>query len=401
VRRNSFSTPSSGRGGKVFRKSRFTGNTGRKHGRYIDPDKFINKAVITAEPERFVPEHQFGDFGFDQALLQNVTRKGYTHPTRIQDASIKPAMAGRDLIGLANTGSGKTAAFVLPIIHRLSQKRDGQTVLIIAPTRELAEQIFTEFNQFARGLNLFAALCVGGVNMGRQIERLRRRPQVVIGTPGRLKDLYQQNVLKLARTHTLVLDEADRMLDMGFIRDIRFLIDKLPEQRQTLCFSATMPLEIQSLVKEILKDPVTVSARTTETSDHIEQDVIYAGSKDEKMELLKQLLRQDGFEKVIIFGEAKYAVQRLSDNLAKSGFKAAAIHGNKSQPQRTRALNDFKSGKVSVLVATDVASRGLDIPKVSHVINFDQPATYEDYIHRIGRTGRAGQPGQALTFVAK
>jgi ATP-dependent RNA helicase RhlE len=401
LRNNSFSTPNSQRGGKVFRNSRYTGQQKRsnKGGQYIDPAKFVNQAVAVAEEVIFEPVNSFNDFGFIQPLAVNVAAKGYETPTPIQDEAIKSVMTGRDLIGLANTGTGKTAAFVLPIIHRL-KTQPQRPVLIIAPTRELAAQIDDEFRGFARGLGLYSALCVGGVNLQRQINALSRRPQVIIGTPGRLKDLFNQKALRLDSVGVLVLDEADRMLDMGFIRDIRFLIDQLPTERQTLCFSATITPEIQRLLDDMLTDPVTVSVRKGETSDHVQQDVIKADSKDEKIAILKTLLDKPEFEKVLIFGQTKWSVQRLADTLTKEGTAAQAIHGNKTQPQRQKALNAFKAGQVRILVATDVAARGLDIPNVSHVINFDQPTTYDDYVHRIGRTGRAGKRGHALTFVA-
>jgi superfamily II DNA/RNA helicase len=391
----------SGNRGKVFRNSRFSNQKPKRAGgQYIDPQKFVNAAVAAKEEVVFVPQHQFSDFGFIAALQDNVTAKGYITPTPIQDGSIKAAMEGKDLIGLANTGTGKTAAFVLPIIHRLKTNPTGQTVLIIAPTRELAVQIQDEFKGFARGLGLYSALCVGGMNINRQISDLNRRPQVVIGTPGRLKDLFNQRALKLDHVGILVLDEADRMLDMGFIRDIRFLLDQLPKVRQSLCFSATITPEIRTLLDGMLTEPVTVSVRTSETSDHVEQNVIKAVSKDHKIEILTTMLKESGYDKVLIFGQTKWSVQRLAETLTKAGINSEAIHGNKSQPQRQRALDAFKEGKVQVLVATDVAARGLDIPNVSHVINFDQPNTYEDYVHRIGRTGRAGNRGHALTFVA-
>lgn len=397
---NSFRTPTSNRG-QVFRNSKYSNNNRKpaRQGRYIDPARFVNQAIAVADEIVFTPEHTFSDFGFTEALAQTITERGYTHPTPIQDATIKPAIAGRDVIGLANTGTGKTAAFVLPITHRLTTDLSGRTALIIAPTRELAVQIDEEFRAFAKGLRLYSALCVGGANLQRQISQLRRDPQVVVGTPGRLKDLHNQHALKLDRVGVLVLDEADRMLDMGFINDIRFLLAKLPAQRQSLCFSATMPADIRRLLDEMLHDPVTVSVQTSQTSDHVEQDIVKVGSKDEKQRVLEELLRKPEFDKVLIFGQTKWGVQRLAEQLVRQGFKAEAIHGNKSQPQRQRALQAFKAGHVNVLVATDVAARGLDIPMVSHVINFDQPTTYEDYIHRIGRTGRAGQRGSALTFV--
>jgi superfamily II DNA/RNA helicase len=311
-----------------------------------------------------------------------------------------PVLEGRDLIGLANTGTGKTAAFLLPILQRLVIDPNSVRALIVAPTRELAYQIDEEFRQFAKGLQLYSALCVGGVNIGPQIAQIKRGPHLVIGTPGRLKDLVQQKALRLGAANVLVLDEADRMLDMGFIRDIRFLIAELPTERQSLCFSATITPEIKTLLGEMLKDPVTVSVRTGETSEHVEQNVVKASSKEEKLAKLEDMLRQPDFDKVIVFGQTKHGVQRLADNLSKAGIKAEAIHGNKSQGQRQRALDAFKKNHVQVLVATDVAARGLDIPNVSHVINFDQPNSYEDYVHRIGRTGRGGKRGHALTFVA-
>jgi superfamily II DNA/RNA helicase len=403
MRKSSFSLPASQRGSKVFRGNRYGNQSkqrGSRHGQYIDPRRFVNAAVAVKEEVAFNPEHRFTDFGFLPELERIIAARGYTTPTPVQDGAIKPALEGRDIIGLANTGTGKTAAFVLPIIQRLKTVDRDQKVLIIAPTRELAVQIDEEFKAFARGLQLYSALCVGGVNLRAQISQLARRPQVVIGTPGRLKDLFNQRALRLDQTGIVVLDEADRMLDMGFIRDIRFLLEKLPQKRQSLCFSATINPEISGLLDGMLVDPVTISVRQGETSDHVEQDVIKAGSKEEKLTILQDLLKQPGFEKVLVFGQTKWSVQRLAEALSKQGIAAEAIHGNKSQPQRQRALKAFKDGRVAVLVATDVAARGLDIPSVSHVINFDQPATYDDYVHRIGRTGRAGQRGKALTFVA-
>jgi ATP-dependent RNA helicase RhlE len=369
--------------------------------KYINPEKFVNKAKPAQETEVFVPVHTFADFNFAPALQRNVAAHGYVTPTPIQDEAITPILAGRDLIGLANTGTGKTAAFLLPILSRLVEDPTSARVLIMAPTRELAVQIDEEFRAFAKGLNLYSALCVGGVNIGPQIQQIKRGPHIVIGTPGRLKDLVQQKALRLGAANVLILDEADRMLDMGFIRDIEFLIAQCDTNRQSLCFSATITSEIKTLIDGILKDPITVSVRTSETSEHVEQDVVHATSKEHKIELLEDMLKQPGFEKVIVFGQTKHGVQRLAEKLSKSGIPSEAIHGNKSQGQRQRALNSFKKNNVRVLVATDVAARGLDIPNVSHVINFDQPNTYEEYVHRIGRTGRAGKQGKALTFIQR
>jgi len=303
-------------------------------------------------------------------------------------------------LGLADTGTGKTAAFLLPIIESLTQPHMGNSVLILAPTRELAQQIDAEFRKFAAGQRMYSAICVGGAPIGRQIRDLQRNPHVIIGTPGRVKDLIERRVLILSNIQTFVLDEADRMLDMGFVKDIRFIADLLPAQHQTLCFSATVTPEIQNIIQTLMHDPVTVSVRSVVTSNHISQDVVRASSKEQKLELLKELLRRDDFEKVLVFGETKFGVQRLADRLTEENLPAVAIHGNKSQSQRERALRDFKTETVKIMVATDVAARGLDIPNVTHVINFDEPQTYEDYVHRIGRTGRAGKTGVALTFIS-
>lgn len=250
-------------------------------------------------------------------------------------------------------------------------------------------------------MKLYSTLIVGGTNMDRQIRDLRRGPHVIIGTPGRLMDLYKRRELKLDTVSTLVLDEADRMLDMGFINDIRTIVSHTAEERQTLFFSATITPSIAELTKEFLNNPETISVRTADTSERVDQDVVETENKEHKLETLINLLSDEEFEKVLVFGETKFGVQRLSDHLDKSGIPSAAIHGNKSQSQRQRALKAFKDNHVRVMVATDVAARGLDIPNVSHVINFDQPATYEDYVHRIGRTGRGTATGKALTFIDK
>lgn len=392
------------RGGRPQSGSRnFGGRRGGKSRgpakKYINPTKFINNAVKKADEQPYEAKHKFADFPFGAELHYNIARKGYETPSAIQDQAIPHIIDGRDVIGLANTGTGKTAAFLLPIIERQTGIMLRPSVLIIAPTRELAQQIDEQFREFSKGLGLYSALIVGGVNIDRQIRDLKRQPNFVIGTPGRLKDLIQRRVLKLKNMTTLVLDEADRMLDMGFLPDIRRIVGEMPEGRQTLFFSATITPEITALTRDFLNDPVTVSVRTSETSDHVEQDVIEARDKSHKIELLKNLLSDEEYEKVLIFGETKFGVQRLSDHLENIGIPSVAIHGNKNQSQRQRALKQFKDERVRVMVATDVAARGLDIPNVTHVINFDTPQTYEDYIHRIGRTGRGGAKGRAHTFI--
>jgi ATP-dependent RNA helicase RhlE len=382
------------------------GGGGGGRGRYgskmkaLDPKLFMNDVVeITPEMEVHIT-NTFKDFGFDERLEANIIKKGYITPTPIQDQTIVHAMEGRDILGMANTGTGKTAAFTLPIINALTKFKDQRTrALVIAPTRELAQQIEQEFRSFSPGMRMFSTLCVGGLSIHKQKVQLRRDPHVVIGTPGRLKDLINQGVLDLSDISMFVLDEVDLMLDMGFIDDIRDIVSEIPEERQTLFFSATMTDTIKTLIKTIMKDPVTVSVKTGDTSANVQQDVIYSKSSKEKWDSLMDMFADQDFEKVLIFCETKSFVQRLCDDLNDNGVKADAIHGDKSQPQRQRALRKFKENNVQVLVATDVAARGLDIPNVSHVINYDTPRAYDDYVHRIGRTGRAGKLGKAITFV--
>lgn len=367
----------------------------------IHPSKFINKNVKSAAVMAYEPTHVFSDFGFTEPLARNIAAAGFIAPSAIQDTTIPYALEGRDVIGLANTGTGKTAAFLLPILQNLSMTRAPHSALVVAPTRELAQQIEAEFKKFAAGMKLFSALIVGGVSIGSQIYQLNRTPHLIIGTPGRLKDMLRRGVLKTEAMTTFVLDEADRMLDMGFVNDIRELASVLPTDRQTLCFSATMSEGVKKITQEFMLNPELVSVKVTETNEHIYQDIVEFHNDDHKKDLLLEMLQQETFEKVIIFGETKYGVQRLSDKLEKDGIASQAIHGNKSQSQRNRALRSFKQNEAQVLVATDVAARGLDIPSVSHVINFDIPQTYDDYVHRIGRTGRGGKTGVALTFVKK
>lgn len=367
-------------------------------GKFIAIDRFIQKASMTTPVEVYVPKYNFADFSLNKMLKENILSKGYSTPTAIQDRTIPVSLEGRDVIGIANTGTGKTAAFLIPLIHKVANHKYDR-VLIMTPTRELALQIQQEFKEFARGMNQFSTLVIGGAPIGQQIAQLRRNPQFVIGTPGRLKDLVERRVLNLSGFRSVVLDEADRMLDMGFIDDIQLLLSGLSEERQTLFFSATMSPQIQALTRSFLKDPVMISVKSQDTSANVDQDVIHVGHESDRIEHLHELLVQPLYNKVLIFGQTKYGVESLSNELADRGFSVACIHGDKTQPKRQRALNMFKQEDVQILVATDVAARGLDIPNVSHVINFDIPSTYEDYIHRIGRTGRANNKGYALTFV--
>ena len=379
------------------------GNKGKRSKQAIHESKFINRNVVGTALDKAVYEstHTFADFSFATPIQENLKVMGFEMPSAIQDKTIPLAMDGKDVIGLANTGTGKTAAFLLPILNKLNSTRELESVLIMAPTRELAQQIDDEFRKFSRSMKLFSVLLVGGVNIGPQLRGLARRPHIIIGTPGRIKDHLDRGSLKLNRIEFFVLDEADRMLDMGFVNDIRKIASILPSSKQVLCFSATFNDGIKKIAGDFMNEPKLVSVKVTETNDHIHQDVVHYNDSEHKKELLMTILNKDESEKVIIFGETKFGVQRLSDNIEKLGISSRAIHGNKSQGQRNKALNDFKNTKARVLVATDVAARGLDIPNVSHVINFDTPNTYDDYVHRIGRTGRGGKTGSALTFVHK
>lgn len=359
---------------------------------------FIHKAIITEEVEHFTPEHRFTDFAIGESLKHAVAAKGYKDPTPIQDRAIPHILRGADVVGVANTGTGKTGAFLIPLINKLLTNRENR-VLIMVPTRELALQITDEFRGFAKNMHLYAAVCVGGTNINPQISELRRKPQVVIGTPGRLKDLLERKVLTLGTFRTVVLDEADRMLDMGFIADMRKILALLPKPRHTLFFAATLSPEIEKLIGEFLREPVRIKVAVREIAAGIEQDIVQVPRGADKLAILENLLTRPGFDKVLIFGRTKHGVEKLSKKLIARGFKAESIHGNKTQGKRQKALDLFKRDHVQVLVATDVAARGLDITGVSHVINYDIPTTREDYIHRIGRTGRAGKKGMALTFV--
>lgn len=371
-----------------------------KFNKSFDPTAIISRGVSEkVVEETYIPQYaSFSDFPLSQELLRNIEQKGYVTPTPIQDKAIMHIIAGKDIIGIANTGTGKTAAFLIPLIDKVIKDKNKK-VLIVAPTRELAVQIRDEFFNFARNLGIFSTLCIGGTNLQRQKNDLRRACNFVIGTPGRLKDLIQSKSLNLSQFDSVVLDEADHMVDIGFIHDVRYLISLLPTNRQSLFFSATIDGKVKEVLQAFVKDPITVSVKVQDTAVNVRQDVIRVANKSRKVDQLHELLSQKGYEKVLIFGRTKWGVQKLSDELTRRGFRAGAIHGNKKQSQRQRTLDQFKRNDIQILLATDVASRGLDITDVSHVINYDMPATYEDYIHRIGRTGRANKNGIALTFV--
>jgi superfamily II DNA/RNA helicase len=342
----------------------------------IDPARFVKDAEPNLNSD-YQTTNEFADFAMHPLLKANITAKG-----------------------IANTGTGKTAAFALPILNKLMRAPDSQA-LIIAPTRELAIQIEQQCQLLAKSSGLHGALLIGGNPMGKQISDLKRRPRMIIGTPGRIKDHLRQGTLNLGRCDMVVLDEVDRMLDMGFINDVRDILSNLPPQHQAFFFSATLSPEIRSLIETFAADPVVVNVKIGETSQNVHQDVINFHGNTQKMDLLHDLLISESVTKTLVFGKTKHGVERLGKELKARGFKADALHGGKSQGQRKRALDAFRENKITVLVATDVAARGIDVKDISHVINYEQPQTYDDYVHRIGRAGRAGQAGYALTFVEK
>jgi len=358
---------------------------------------FIKKAVFNGQAENFISQTNFNDLAIDSLLKNNILRHGFKNLTLIQDQTIAHILKNKDVIGIANTGTGKTGAFLIPLLNKIVKDRNNR-VLIIVPTRELAQQIRDEIRIFSQSMGIYTTLCIGGSYIRNQIYELRRNPHFVIGTPGRLKDLIERKNLRLEKFNHVVLDEVDRMLDMGFIQDIKLLISLLPKQRQSLFFAATLSNEINTLMQSFLNNPVRISVKTHDASVNVDQDVIRV-SGFQKMATLENLLKNEDFKKVLIFGRTKHGVERLCNNLYQKGFKVTSIHGDKPQFQRTQAIRYFKEDVVKILVATDVASRGIDIVDITHVINYDPPATYEDYVHRIGRTGRADKKGIALTFV--
>ncbi|MDO8443278.1 MAG: DEAD/DEAH box helicase [bacterium] len=370
----------------------------KMRGEYIDIAKFVKKASVDTVLMPTAIEHKFSDFGLCPQLQKNLETRKYLIPTPIQDQSIMHTMAGKDMIGLANTGTGKTAAFLLPLINKCFHDR-SQNVLIVAPTRELAIQIEEEFKKFTPSLNLGSVVCVGGAPIYKQLNGLRRHPNFVIGTPGRLQDFNKRGLLPFSAFQNVVLDEIDRMLDMGFIDEIRKMLADMPKKRQSLFFSATMPPKIKELTKQFLIDPITVKVSSEGASENVDQDIVRFVGRQVKFDKLKDLLIKADLKKVLIFSETKRDVERLTEGLIRDGFKADSIHGDRKHNQRQKALAKFKEGEVQILVATDVAARGLDIKDITHVINFTVPQTYDDYIHRIGRTGRENKKGFALTFV--
>ncbi len=364
---------------------------------YINPARFVQAAKPVDQAE-YVPKHTFSDFGLQPLLDANLKAKGFISPSPIQDQTIPIGLAGTDVVGIANTGTGKTAAFAVPILHQLMIHPE-MSALILAPTRELAQQIEEQCRSIAKGSGLSGAILIGGVAMGPQLRDLRAKPRIVIGTPGRVKDHAEQGTLKLSRFNITVLDEVDRMLDMGFINDIRHILNLTATERQSFFFSATLDARVKTIIDSFSHDPVHIVVKTGDTSENVEQNVVTYSGRGQKIDKLHDLLLREKVGKTLVFDDTHRSVERLAKELQDRGFQTDAIHGGRSQAQRQRALKRFRDNDVKVLVATDVAARGIDVVDITHVVNYSAPNSYGDYVHRIGRAGRAGRAGFALTFV--
>ncbi len=394
---------------KNRRKPNNTGGSMQKRRRHqtrkkavssIDPKSLIKKAESAIESKP-VATGSFSEFKLNQKLQHNIDKKGYTTPTEIQSRSYKSLLEGKDMIGVANTGTGKTGAFLIPLIQRLAQNpRDQFTTLVVVPTRELALQVESEFKSLTHGMKLFVSCYIGGTAMGKDLTKARRGSHMIVGTPGRLMDLANRGAIRFQDVSVLVLDEFDRMLDMGFVNDIKKMVARMQNREQTLLYSATVDPKQRKIIDSLVYRPIEIKvSQGTTSTNTVEQDIIEVGPTEDKFGKLLDLINNESFEKVILFAETKRLVDRLSKKLSKSGVPSGMIHGDKSQNYRNKAIEQFKQGKTKVLVATDVAARGIDIQNVTHVINYQLPLTMDSYIHRIGRTGRAGNKGMAYTFV--
>lgn len=366
----------------------------------INPDKLIQEAE-QSNHKPYQATQTFDEMQLDQRLKDNLQAMNFVHPTEIQEKTYQKLLQKQNMIGIANTGTGKTGAFLIPIIHNLlDQRQKNFKTMVIVPTRELALQVQDEFKKLTKGMNLRSTCHIGGTSMSADLKRLKQNNDIFIGTPGRLLDLIQRKSIQIGSINTLILDEFDRMLDMGFVNDIRKIVKGMNNRNHTLLFSATIDPKQKNLIQEFIHNPTTIKVSNgNTTSKNVAQDIIRVPEGANKFDLLKDLLKKAEFEKVILFIETKRLADRISKRLNKAGIDSDQIHGNKSQNYRVKALNKFRKGTIKVLVATDVAARGVDIDSVSHVINYQLPLTYDTYIHRIGRTGRAGKTGSAYTFV--
>lgn len=401
---NNRAAGSSGNPGNNNAFRRKSGNNGRPQ-RFgfkkstLDPNLLVKRATQTVE-RNYESERTIESLPISMNLKECLVKKGFKRPTEIQDRTLEVLLGKRDLLGIAQTGTGKTGAFLIPIIEQLLNNRKKSYALVVVPTRELAVQVEEEFKSMANGLGLYSACFIGGTNLNRDLQTLRRDSHVVIATPGRLLDLVGRKALDLRNFTTLVLDEFDRMLDMGFVHDVKKIIAMMDRRNHTMLFSATLDKTQEKLIAEILDNPVSVKVSNgSTTGDHIDQDIVRIKNGEDKFEVLYNMIIDGGFEKVLVFEETKHKAKRLCEKLNKADIRSDQIHGNKSQNARQNALKSFKRGDIRVLVATDVAARGLDVSDVTHVINYQVPQTFDSYIHRIGRTGRAGKTGKAYTFV--
>jgi len=381
------------RSGGNFRNN----NRRRRKTSTIDPSKYIHKPTELLEAKKYESQNLYADFPLEETLKKNITSKGYERPTEIQDMAIPHLVNGKDLIGVAATGSGKTDAFLIPLVNK-SIKDESQNTLIILPTRELALQIEKELYSLTKGTGLRSVVVIGGLPVHKDIRKLRSKFDFLIGTPGRLTDLINRKVLKLDRFNNIVLDEVDRMLDMGFVNEITKIIGQLGSPRQSMFFSATMTSAAEKIANSLLTDPIKIEVAKIGAHKNIHQDVIKYGQRDDKVNVLREVLNTNDKRKVLIFTRTKRGADKLARKLDKQ-FGAEAIHGDKRQNARLNILKRFKESQTKILVATDVAARGINVPDIDLVVNYDEPETYDDYIHRVGRTGRAGKFGHAITFV--
>ena len=379
-------------------KKRFFARPKRRN-KSFDPRHLVGQVTDSQESVSVIDEikHKFSEFSISEELKKNILDRGYEIPTPIQDKVIPEILNGKDVVGIANTGTGKTAAFLIPLIDKVI-KNNHEKVLIVAPTRELATQIDKELKSFVKNLKISSVICIGGVSINPQISNLYKKPNFVIGTPGRLIDLFEQRKLNFFEYSTIVLDEVDRMLDMGFIHSVNMIISKLPNGRQSLFFSATLDQKTSPIMARFIKNPLLISVKTRETSSNVEQQVVEIKGRN-KADVLIEILDNREVEKSIVFVRTKHGADNLSRSLYTIGFKTAVLHGNKTQNQRQKSLESFRVGAVNIMIATDVASRGIDVANITHVINFDLPETRDDYVHRIGRTGRANKKGFAISLV--
>ncbi len=389
-RKSPFGNRAGGRGGRG-------GGRGKK--KDLNPKLFIQAAKPVAET-KYKPTRSYAQMDLHPKLEKSLLSVGFEFPTEIQDKTITQSMNGKDILGIANTGTGKTGAFLIPVIDRLLKEKKDFRTLVVLPTRELANQVQKDLQSMTRGFGIFSICLVGGNPAFKDVKKLKYKNQIVIGTPGRLMDMVERGALKLDKTEVLVLDEFDRMLDMGFVNDIRFLKKHIKNLKQTMLFSATLDKKLKPIIDEVIQKPFEVLVNSgAKSSDNVEQDIVRVERGESKFDVLIDMLKQDGFEKVIVFAETKRSVDMIYKNLKDANLKVEYIHGDKTQRSREFSLKHFKNGRANILVATDVAARGLDIKEVTHVVNYDAPTDYDTYIHRIGRTGRNGTTGHSFTFV--